>query len=430
MILTLDLTNQTHLVYLEDFAKRSRVPFFRYFESRTVEDAIKTHKLTLLEMDDMTVRGYAHIDWNTQLHKFFFAICILPDYQHHGLGTNIIKHLLLYADAHNIDLYLSVDKDNSIAQKLYEKHSFVRIEEKVTYYLYERKSQNASGLSPVIELPVSIGEAIDKLTILDIKLEKIQNQIKRLDCQKEYAALDSKLQNYTRHYHYWYTVLKAINSEIWRLQDILRVTDDKNDLAKYVLDLNDIRFRVKNKINMWASSLYKEQKGYNTKTILLDYPLTMEDAFHNISILKYLSIEYDSVYIFSDVIPKGSFLEPNILIINKEDLEGLNGFATIYSNRFSDKSIVDLKLCNEVIPSLIPKISFIRKNMSLQEAIRNKEFLDAFSERFDQVFLNVQKDEYKQIKEFLSNNYKLQVLPSGTADFSNVTYNYVDSIPA
>ena len=69
-----------------------------------------------------------------------------------------------------------------------------------------------------ISLPVSLGEALDKLTILDIKLQKIQDQ-RRQDVQKEYDLLDTTLISYRQKYAYYYKLLKEINLEIWDLQD-------------------------------------------------------------------------------------------------------------------------------------------------------------------------------------------------------------------
>ena len=58
-----------------------------------------------------------------------------------------------------------------------------------------------------IVLPVSLGEALDKLTILDIKCEKIKDS-RRDDCLKEYNTLYDSLKEYVTTFSYHYRILK------------------------------------------------------------------------------------------------------------------------------------------------------------------------------------------------------------------------------
>ena len=69
-------------------------------------------------------------------------------------------------------------------------------------------------------LPVSLGEALDKLTILEIKLQKIQDVARRQDVQKEYDVLLSSLQSYVTAFSYHYRILKEVNLAIWEIQDV------------------------------------------------------------------------------------------------------------------------------------------------------------------------------------------------------------------
>ena len=68
---------------------------------------------------------------------------------------------------------------------------------------------------PVITLPVSVGEALDKLTILAIKLKKITNPGKKADVQKEYDVLYTSLETYVKQFAYHYRILYEINLTIW-----------------------------------------------------------------------------------------------------------------------------------------------------------------------------------------------------------------------
>ena len=124
----------------------------------------------------------------------------------------------------------------------------------------------------IINLPVSIGEAVDKLTILDIKLEKITDSRKN-DVKKEYDMLYVHLEPIIIKYNDLYQTMKRVNLIIWDQMDILR--DGNVDEAQYLkkckecIEYNDIRFRVKNKINYVSKSLLKEQKSYKINRLII-----------------------------------------------------------------------------------------------------------------------------------------------------------------
>ena len=100
-----------------------------------------------------------------------------------------------------------------------------------------------------INLPVSLGEALDKLTILEIKLEKI-NDNRKIDVQKEYDILYDKLKLYIQKFSFYYKILKQTNLDIWEIKDDFRYNNgDKAKLCFKIIEDNDRRFRIKKKIN-------------------------------------------------------------------------------------------------------------------------------------------------------------------------------------
>ena len=149
-----------------------------------------------------------------------------------------------------------------------------------------------------ITLPVSLGEALDKLTILDIKLQKIQDQ-RRRDVQKEYELLDTTLKSYRLKYAYYYKLLKEINLEIWELQDNFHGKDTTPEqgavICKKILEENDRRFRVKAKLNHAAASTLKEQKGYAKRRAFVYGHLGLGDMFWMNGAVRYLATAYDEV---------------------------------------------------------------------------------------------------------------------------------------
>lgn len=154
----------------------------------------------------------------------------------------------------------------------------------------------------VIHLPVSLGEAIDKLTILDIKLQKI-NDSRRLDVKKEYDLLHSKLEQFVTKYSDLYQTMKKVNLLIWDMMDMLRdgslPEDEYLRICKETIDLNDIRFRVKNKINYASNSELREQKSYRINRIVIDISDEIVDIDDFICPIKYFSYVYDEIIIVS-----------------------------------------------------------------------------------------------------------------------------------
>ena len=157
--------------------------------------------------------------------------------------------------------------------------------------------------SNILFLPVSLGEAIDKLTILDIKYDKIKDNRKN-EVKIEFDMLYEKLKDLVEKYNMYYKIMKQINLDIWIMMDILRDSNISNDhyliKCKECIEANDIRFRIKNKINFVSNSILKEQKGYNVLRIVFDinnYSIYQKDLYN---IIKYYSFLYDELIILSD----------------------------------------------------------------------------------------------------------------------------------
>jgi hypothetical protein len=148
-------------------------------------------------------------------------------------------------------------------------------------------------------LPVSIGEGLDKLTILELKMKYIANEERKKDVKKEYDSIFPILKDYKEKCEMFYKVLYDCNEKIWVLCDDTR---DKNNIdyasncEKIILE-NDKRFRIKNKINNKLNSNLKEQKGYNKKKALFISHLGLGDMIVMCGAVRYYSIIYDEVYV-------------------------------------------------------------------------------------------------------------------------------------
>jgi hypothetical protein len=153
----------------------------------------------------------------------------------------------------------------------------------------------------VLYLPVSLGEAIDKLSILDIKCEKIMDNRKK-DVKNEYDLLYDKLKEFIIKYDGLYQTMKKVNLLIWDMMDSLRDSDLTEELylkvCKECIDYNDIRFRVKNKINYISKSFLKEQKSYKINRLVIKIENDITDNLL-LDIIKYFSFIYDEIIIDS-----------------------------------------------------------------------------------------------------------------------------------
>lgn len=123
-----------------------------------------------------------------------------------------------------------------------------------------------------IEIPVSFGELIDKLTILEIKKSKITNNEKLKNIQLEFDFLNKKYQtilNDTKELQVFYDALLKVNNKLWEVEDKIRILENNKefneefiDLARSVYKSNDERFAIKNEINKTFDSEIQEQKEY------------------------------------------------------------------------------------------------------------------------------------------------------------------------
>ena len=123
----------------------------------------------------------------------------------------------------------------------------------------------------MVKVPVSVGELIDKLSILQVKKSKVKSQEKLLFIEKEYNLLSDLSCDYLKDHHIntLFNELVATNLTLWEIEDSLRVIENTKqfdshfiELARMVYYTNDERFKLKDKINSLTHSEIKEQKDY------------------------------------------------------------------------------------------------------------------------------------------------------------------------
>lgn len=124
----------------------------------------------------------------------------------------------------------------------------------------------------MIYIPVSVGELIDKLSILLIKQKNVSDTEKLKFINNEYKIIDELSQKFLENEEIkkLFEELIVINSNLWRIEDKLREMESEQrfqgefiDYARKVYFTNDERFRLKNQINLITNSDIKEMKSYN-----------------------------------------------------------------------------------------------------------------------------------------------------------------------
>ena len=123
----------------------------------------------------------------------------------------------------------------------------------------------------LINTPISLGELVDKISILMIKKKNISELIKLQHVNKELEFLQKTLKKYISEEEINEFLLKLvnINSKLWDIEDDIRECERKKlfdqtfiDLARSVYFTNDERAKVKNDINKIFGSELVEVKSY------------------------------------------------------------------------------------------------------------------------------------------------------------------------
>ena len=125
-----------------------------------------------------------------------------------------------------------------------------------------------------ILVEVSVGELLDKITILEIKKEKIKDLEKLKFINDEHAILKGQLDQNVKSddkLNKLFQSLKDINAKLWVIEDEKRMCEKKSDftenfikLSRNVHFLNDDRAKIKLEINNLTGSKIKEIKEYTS----------------------------------------------------------------------------------------------------------------------------------------------------------------------
>ena len=125
-----------------------------------------------------------------------------------------------------------------------------------------------------LQVPVSVGEVLDKITILQIKLAHISDSAKRVNVQNELDALLPLVAGdafTTNQMQDLVAELRAVNEALWDIEDDIREKEAAKSfdaefikLARAVYVTNDKRAEIKKQINLATGSALVEEKSYES----------------------------------------------------------------------------------------------------------------------------------------------------------------------
>tara|TARA_B100001029_G_scaffold167061_1_gene159963 strand:+ start:5749 stop:6141 length:393 start_codon:yes stop_codon:yes gene_type:complete len=124
-----------------------------------------------------------------------------------------------------------------------------------------------------IEIPISTGELLDKLSILEIKKDKVKDSTKLKNINHEYDLLSNLSKNLKekdeKSFNSLYEEILKVNKKLWDIEDKIRILESEKRfdeefilVARSVYFINDDRFDIKKKINETFGSDVAEEKEY------------------------------------------------------------------------------------------------------------------------------------------------------------------------
>jgi len=127
-------------------------------------------------------------------------------------------------------------------------------------------------IEPLIHIPSAPGEFLDKISILQIKSERIEDENKLENIKRELEFLRTQERHYipdTQQLSFLAAELKAVNERIWDMEDTIRDCERAKDFGPLFIDTarkiyktNDERAAIKRNVNVLLGSQIVEEKSY------------------------------------------------------------------------------------------------------------------------------------------------------------------------
>jgi hypothetical protein len=158
-----------------------------------------------------------------------------------------------------------------------------------------------------LTIPLSHGELLDRLSILDIKRKEIKQEDRLQEVEKELHTYRGFL-NVKHTFQLYYKLISFVNKRIWDLTNTMKEMEighsDYATTSSLIFDYNQQRFRLKNIVNTIADSSIKEQKSYAIKTGFVSAFMESTTIMRDII---YCLLHYDTVEVYCHSLISDSF---------------------------------------------------------------------------------------------------------------------------
>lgn len=232
-----------------------------------------------------------------------------------GATPYIVSNNLFTDTQYGVPKNLFINVQDDVTKRLY-KYIFAEGSHLDLRFIFENLKSHIPTPTVVtspdtVRVSVSIGEIVDKHSILDIKLNRMTNPDKITDIRREMEELAPTVARIEKNNHHLYRMLVYVNTLIWEdtdaVKELLRNYDATDfiqvsrnaTLSNSIFANNQKRFRIKRLLNDLYSSEVKEHKSYAEESCFVRIG-SMEDIYRKIPEMNFLSITYDVLYVIEE----------------------------------------------------------------------------------------------------------------------------------
>jgi FkbM family methyltransferase len=301
---------------------------FLLYENKT-ENNYTSSVFKILD-NQLSMSAYYHVHNYTESGNVIHILKnLLNDYKNNNIDTFTVSNNIFSDTCPNVakTLFINININNTIIELAFKEN------EKVSFnYIFSEINKHLDTKKEKCLIETSIGEIIDKYSILELKHKHISDTNKLQDIDNEIKILEQYVLNIkTSHF---YKMLLYINEQIWLDTDVIKELNVNNDyeticklaeIYNRIFDNNQKRFRLKNHFNTVNKSNIKEHKSYAANSCFINIS-EEKDIYSKIPEINYLCISYDIIY-FSNTyeqIINNLFINTNIKFI--KDIEISSSF--------------------------------------------------------------------------------------------------------
>jgi len=292
---------------------------------------------------DYNVSAYYHSHNYTESANFTDKLVILfNNHKNNNVDTFKVSNDIFSDTCPYIlkTLFINIDINNENFEIKFKEHGEVSWNDILNKINNHLDTINKNTINEKLLIEVSIGEIIDKYSILELKHKYISDLNKLQDIENEMKTLEKYVGDIkTTHF---YRMLLYINEQIWLDTDIIKGININNkdpeiickltEIYNRIFDNNQRRFRLKNHFNSVKKSYIKEHKSYAENSCFINI-LEEIDIYSKIPEINYLCISHDIVYFnhaYKNIIDK-LFVNTNIKFIEDCNIDSSSNIYDLKS---------------------------------------------------------------------------------------------------